>query len=51
MRRVYRDNGYLEVRCPQILDRSLWENRVTGRITGSNMFTTSRRSATTRSSR
>jgi len=25
MRRVYRDNGYLEVRCPQILDRSLWE--------------------------
>jgi threonyl-tRNA synthetase len=25
MRRVYLDNGYLEVRCPQILDRSLWE--------------------------
>jgi threonyl-tRNA synthetase len=25
MRRVYRDNGYLEVRCPQVLDRSLWE--------------------------
>lgn len=25
MRRVYRDNGYQEVRCPQILDRSLWE--------------------------
>jgi threonyl-tRNA synthetase len=25
MRHVYRDNGYLEVRCPQILDRSLWE--------------------------
>src|SRR5882762_1788581 len=25
MRRIYRDNGYLEVRCPQILDRSLWE--------------------------
>src|SRR4051812_15229940 len=25
LRRVYRDNGYLEVRCPQILDRSLWE--------------------------
>jgi threonyl-tRNA synthetase len=24
MRRVYRDNGYLEVRCPQILDVSLW---------------------------
>src|SRR5437899_2693768 len=32
MRRVYRDHGYLEVRCPQILDRGLreksghWEN-------------------------
>jgi len=25
MRRVYRDNGYQEVRCPQILDLSLWE--------------------------
>lgn len=25
MRGVYRDNGYQEVRCPQILDRSLWE--------------------------
>jgi threonyl-tRNA synthetase len=24
MRRVYRDNGYQEVRCPQILDVSLW---------------------------
>ncbi len=25
MREVYRDNGYQEVRCPQILDRRLWE--------------------------
>ena len=25
MRRVYLENGYLEVRCPQVLDRSLWE--------------------------
>jgi len=25
MRRVYQENGYLEVRCPQVLDRSLWE--------------------------
>jgi len=25
MRRVYRDNGYQEVRAPMILDRSLWE--------------------------
>jgi len=25
LRRVYQENGYLEVRCPQVLDRSLWE--------------------------
>ncbi len=25
MRTIYRENGYQEVRCPQILDRSLWE--------------------------
>jgi threonyl-tRNA synthetase len=25
LRRVYQDNGYLEVRCPQVLDRGLWE--------------------------
>src|SRR5688572_5464971 len=25
LRRVYRDNGYQEVRAPQILDRALWE--------------------------
>jgi len=25
MRRVYQDNGYQEVKAPQILDRSLWE--------------------------
>jgi threonyl-tRNA synthetase len=25
MRRVYQDNGYLEVKGPQILDRALWE--------------------------
>ena len=25
MRGVYRDNGYQEVKCPQILDRTLWE--------------------------
>ena len=25
MRRVYRDNGYLEVKGPQIIDRALWE--------------------------
>jgi len=25
MRRIYRDNGYLEVKGPQILDKGLWE--------------------------
>ena len=25
MRRVYRDNGYQEVKGPQILDKTLWE--------------------------
>lgn len=25
MRKVYQDNGYQEIRCPMILDRSLWE--------------------------
>ncbi len=25
LRRVFQDNGYLEVRCPLLLDRSLWE--------------------------
>ncbi|MGA1327412.1 MAG: threonine--tRNA ligase, partial [Rubrivivax sp.] len=25
MRQIYRDNGYLEVKGPQILDRALWE--------------------------
>ena len=25
MRRVYQDNGYHEIKCPMILDRSLWE--------------------------
>ncbi len=25
MRRIYQDHGYQEIRCPQVLDRSLWE--------------------------
>jgi threonyl-tRNA synthetase len=41
MRRVYRDNGYLEVRCPQILDRSLWERSGHWENYKDNMFTTS----------
>ena len=41
MRRVYRDNGYLEVRGPQILDRSLWEKTGHWENFRDNMFTTS----------
>ena len=40
MRRVYRDNGYQEVRCPQILDRSLWERSGHWDHYHENMFTT-----------
>ena len=41
MRAVYRDNGYLEVRCPQILDKSLWEKSGHWEHYKDNMFTTS----------
>ena len=41
MRRVYEDNGYQEVRCPQILDRSLWERSGHWENYKDNMFTTS----------
>jgi threonyl-tRNA synthetase len=41
MRRVYRDNGYQEVRCPQILDRSLWEKSGHWDNYKEHMFTTS----------
>ena len=41
MRAVYRDNGYQEVRCPQILDRSLWEKSGHWEHYKGNMFTTS----------
>jgi threonyl-tRNA synthetase len=40
MRKVYRDNGYQEVRCPQILDRSLWEKSGHWEHYKANMFTT-----------
>ena len=40
MRRVYQDNGYQEVRCPQILDRSLWERSGHWENYKDNMFTT-----------
>ncbi|HYG54197.1 MAG TPA: threonine--tRNA ligase [Burkholderiales bacterium] len=41
MRRVYRENGYQEVRGPQILDRSLWERTGHWENFKDNMFTTS----------
>ena len=40
LRRVYRDNGYAEVRCPQILDKSLWERTGHWANYRENMFTT-----------
>ena len=40
MRRVYRNNGYQEVRCPQILDRTLWEKSGHWANFHKNMFTT-----------
>jgi threonyl-tRNA synthetase len=40
MRRVYQDYGYKEVRCPQILDRSLWEKSGHWENYKENMFTT-----------
>ncbi len=40
MRRVYRDNGYQEVRGPQILDKSLWEKTGHWANFKDNMFTT-----------
>jgi threonyl-tRNA synthetase len=41
MRRVYRENGYQEVRGPQILDKSLWEKTGHWANFKDNMFTTS----------
>ena len=40
MRRIYQDHGYKEVRCPQILDRSLWEKSGHWENYKENMFTT-----------
>ena len=40
MRRVYQENGYLEVKCPQILDRTLWEKSGHWENYKDNMFTT-----------
>ena len=40
LRRVYRASGYQEIRCPQILDRSLWERSGHWEHYKDNMFTT-----------
>jgi threonyl-tRNA synthetase len=40
MRRVYRDNGYLEVKGPQLLDKTLWEKTGHWDKYRENMFTT-----------
>jgi threonyl-tRNA synthetase len=40
MRRVYRDNGYQEVKGPQIIDKALWEKTGHWDKYRENMFTT-----------
>ncbi|MFG6449036.1 threonine--tRNA ligase [Roseateles sp. BYS180W] len=40
MRRVYRDNGYQEVKGPQIIDKTLWEKTGHWDKYRDNMFTT-----------
>jgi threonyl-tRNA synthetase len=40
MRNVYRNNGYQEVRCPQIIDKSLWEKSGHWENYQENMFIT-----------
>ncbi|MFG6415467.1 threonine--tRNA ligase [Roseateles sp. DC23W] len=40
MRRVYRDNGYQEVKGPQLLDKTLWEASGHWEKYKDNMFTT-----------
>ena len=40
MRKIYQDNGYQEIRCPQILARSLWEKSGHWENYKDNMFAT-----------
>jgi threonyl-tRNA synthetase len=40
MRKIYQDNGYQEVKCPQIIDRTLWEKSGHWENFKENMFTT-----------
>ena len=41
MRKVQKDNGYLEIKTPQVVDRSLWEKSGHWENYGDMMFTTS----------
>ncbi len=40
MRGIFRDNGYLEIRTPQVLDKGLWERSGHWENFRENMFTT-----------
>ena len=40
MRSIYQDNGYMEVKAPQLLDRTLWEKSGHWSKYKENMFTT-----------
>lgn len=40
MRKIYENHGYQEIRCPQILNRSLWERTGHWENYQDNMFTT-----------
>lgn len=40
IRRIYQDNGYLEVKTPQVIDRTLWEKSGHWAKYRANMFTT-----------
>lgn len=40
MRQIQKDNGYLEIKTPQIVDRSLWEKSGHWENYAENMFTT-----------
>jgi threonyl-tRNA synthetase len=40
MRCIYQDHGYQEIRCPQVLDRSLWEKSGHWENYKDHMFTT-----------
>jgi len=51
MRAIYRDNGYQEVKGPQVIDKSLWEKLATGTSTAKTCSPPNRKSATMRSSR